>query len=463
VEHQSSCILCHDATRDINPLAPTGITVQDRIAFGSGNLHCHADRSATHMPDHKLTGMVTGSTTNCVPCHDPSGLDNESHYLLTVHTACSVCHVTGTGGGALHDYTATGGTIAEYVNYDTIDNNPDPTYRGGSCNDCHVNYANDFGSEHQVQSHTYIDGNATCTGCHANDIITVVHNTAGCTDCHVNSTNDGSLVNLANGDATLHTMGSTSDCFKCHGATGGYNYDSDFGGAHANVDHKTEGGAADAVTITSACTNTCHAQTTAADIIAITHNDNCLDCHINTDSDGSMHAGDISGSIAGATSYGTAADHILDSTSSCVDCHENGTTFTYLSDYGGANGHRVVDHDGLTGTTNSEPIYDCNNCHAAATKIQIAGTTHTACSNCHNSSGDLVGAATNGTTVNHVMGQTSNCVECHGVSGGDYRTMFMPIAQQIISLLQTPAPRCSSLPERTKYQAQHVMPAMALL
>jgi hypothetical protein len=92
-EHQDSCVLCHNATRDINPGAPTGITVQDRIASGSGNkvsptecLHCHADRSATHMPDHVATGMVTGTGTSCVPCHDPDTINTENHYLITVHT-----------------------------------------------------------------------------------------------------------------------------------------------------------------------------------------------------------------------------------------------------------------------------------------------------------------------------------------------------------------------------------------
>jgi hypothetical protein len=52
VLHQNSCTLCHNATRDVNPGSPVGITVQDRIGTGSGNkqsptgcLHCHQDRS----------------------------------------------------------------------------------------------------------------------------------------------------------------------------------------------------------------------------------------------------------------------------------------------------------------------------------------------------------------------------------------------------------------------------------
>jgi hypothetical protein len=137
-----------------------------------------------------------------------------------------------------------------------------------------------------------------------------------------------------------------------------------------------------------------------------------------------MHAGNIVGSIGDGASYGTAFDHILDSTSSCVDCHENGGTLTYLSDFGGANGHQVVDHDGLTGTTSGTPMYDCNNCHVNSTKNDIASVIHNtpACADCHTSSGDLVGAATNGTTLNHVMGQTSNCNECHGAYAGDFET-----------------------------------------
>jgi hypothetical protein len=119
---------------------------------------------------------------------------------------------------------------------------------------------------------------------------------------------------------------------------------------------------------------------------------------------------------------GFADSHTWGSTSSCVDCHENDGAYTYLSDYGGANGHQVMDHDGLTGTTSATEIYDCNNCHAAATKVQIAGTTHTACSNCHNSSGGLIGARPNGTTVGHVVGSTSNCADCHGAYAGDFET-----------------------------------------
>jgi hypothetical protein len=137
-----------------------------------------------------------------------------------------------------------------------------------------------------------------------------------------------------------------------------------------------------------------------------------------------MHAGNIVGSIGDGASYGTAFGHIFDSTSSCVDCHENGTTLTYFSDFGGANGHQVVDHDGLTGVTSSTPIYDCNHCHANSTKNDIASVVHNTalCADCHTSSGDLVGAVSNGTTLNHVMGQTSNCNECHGTYAGDFET-----------------------------------------
>jgi hypothetical protein len=233
-----------------------------------------------------------------------------------------------------------------------------------------------------------------------------------CTYCHVNTDTDGRLVNGVQGtaagdvgDATGHTWGSTSSCADCHAI-----HDTSFTTGHGNDEtHAT-------LVDSTECTG-CHedAMIDGAD----THINECTYCHVSTDTDGSLVNG-ATGTASG--DVGFADSHAWGSTSSCNDCHENGGTHTYLSDYGGANGHQVMDHDGLTGTTSATEMYDCNNCHAAATKVEIAETTHTACSNCHNSSGALVGALPNGTTVGHVMGSTSNCADCHGSYAGDFET-----------------------------------------
>ncbi len=252
---------------------------------------------------------------------------------------------------------------------------------------------------------------AECGGCHDQSVEDEAHLlddihgngvTSDCTMCHTDPPNDYSL--KAGSSAEGHENGPNT-CVTCHSA-----YQNAFGSAHVTVDHQTEA-YVDIVTVTASCTDNCHTGNT----ITTVHNPDCMDCHVNTTTDGRL--------VSNATN-GTAGNHAMDSTSSCLDCHENGGTYAYQSDFDNDaphNGHKVRDHDGLTGTTNStDPEYSCNGCHAAATKVQIAETTHSLCANCHDANGDLVGAATNGSTAGHVMGATSNCVDCHSTRGADF-------------------------------------------
>jgi hypothetical protein len=519
VEHLSDCTTCHDATRDTNPSAPTGITVQERIQTGSGDkvsptgcLHCHGDKTVAHMPDHVASGFVTGSGTSCVTCHDPAGIDDDDHYLNTVHSTCGTCHVNPAGGGALVDRSAGsgGGVLASQdKNYEST--NPG----GGSCTDCHDAYGSTFGAAHMVKDHRntadtadMLANTASCTtNCHdgtsLTTIIQTVH-TNDCTNCHTNSTTDGRLrigANL-NGDASGHVIDSASNCASCHGGTNGTSdYNGDFE-IHDVGDHTGIAGEA-------TCTTTCHDGSSAANIISNTHDDTCTNCHSNTGGDGRLIAGgngngtaengsgncvschsdyDTSflvghdtgvsndhtttlgadalvgystcttachlgttaanivngphnvscvnchthmqddGTLRSATN-GDASGHLLDSTSSCADCHSD-----YKADFEAE--HDVQDHDGLTGTTtspvNTPPTSDCTtSCHTGGSTgtliVSSAAIHNNDCTNCHTntgSNGELVGVATNGSTAGHVfwLGNTSSCADCHSARAGDFQT-----------------------------------------
>jgi hypothetical protein len=169
VEHLSNCGTCHDATRDVNPVAPTGITVFERIVTGSGDkvsptgcLHCHADRSASH-GGHDVPDQFIGGTTPCTSCHDSQANRNyvsDLHGRQWASTAltsnCEVCHVAPGGGGNLQDYSGGGVIIpGDTVNYEAAHNGPSTTL----CYECH----NDGGGAGPTLSQTD-DFTGTTTG-----------------------------------------------------------------------------------------------------------------------------------------------------------------------------------------------------------------------------------------------------------------------------------------------------------
>jgi hypothetical protein len=161
----------------------------------------------------------------------------------------------------------------------------------------------------------------------------------------------------------------------------------------------------------------CHGGTDAATVITDVHSDTCAKCHSDISTDGTL--------IVGANGWGTAAG----GAGNCASCHEDGTNYTYSTDFDNAvTSHQAQDHSGLTGTTSTTPVSNCAGCHEASTKALIVSDTHTdTCTNCHTNTaadGRLVGAGANGygTTVGHVIGATSNCADCHSARAGDFST-----------------------------------------
>jgi hypothetical protein len=328
--------------------------------------HIYANDTTDHIapPDSgstvfQLAGTDEISGTKCDACHGSTLTDWANVYDL--HNvgagACATCH------NSTRDYdTDDGGSVQTVIHDNNQSTNP--------CISCHYSYRFDH-SDHVDTGWVY--GNAECTGCHdqadaadQNQYIAVIHNDQ-CGMCHTNPGSSDYTLKVGT-SAEGHNTGTTNTCNTCHnGANGFPDYATDFA-AHTNVDHQTTG-AGNAVESTATCTGNCH----TGNMIDVVHNPDCTDCHINTTTDGRL----VDSAGAGD---GTAGDHTIDSTSSCADCHEYGYAgYTYLTDYDNlTSGHKVQDHDGLTGTTSGTPIYDCNNCHAAATKVEIAGTTHDA-------------------------------------------------------------------------------------
>jgi hypothetical protein len=211
-----------------------------------------------------------------------------------------------------------------------------------------------------------------------------------CTYCHVNTDTDGRLVDGLTGtaagdvgDATVHTWGTTSSCAKCHGS-----HDASFTTGHGNDETHAN-------LLTSANCDGCH----TGDMItaSLTHGNGsvgeCTYCHASTDTDGSL----VNGATGTASNdVGDAQVHAWGSTSSCAKCHEDGSSYTYSTDFAS---HIVQDHDGVTGTTNSEPIKDCNNCHT----------------------GDII----------RVVHNTPDCVDCHVNSTTNGERLVIPLAQRV--------------------------------
>jgi hypothetical protein len=241
-----------------------------------------------------------------------------------------------------------------------------------------------------------------------------------CTYCHVSTDTDGSLVNGATGtasndvgDAQVHTWGSTSSCNDCHGAPAGYTYSSDFA-SHIVQDH-------DGVTGTTSATliydcNNCH----TGDIIRVVHNTpDCVDCHVNSTT---------SGEFVVPGTYGTMNSHSIGSTSNCLDCHEDGSTYTYGTDFETHIYGDTTDHaPGGSGSTLNMQSGDecdsapCSNCHVGSLDnfADVYATHNTAtngagaCATCHNSTRTLYTDSTGVQDIIHTNESTNSCVSCH--------------------------------------------------
>ncbi len=412
VEHNSDCNTCHNATRDTSASGANtiGATIQTVIGANGNPTNCsacHRDKSTTFAAagsvhgDHKQEGWVRGAGTSCVGCHDQDNNDDHTQYITVIHkNNCALCHTNpGTG-----NYTLKAGSSAENhrVPEDGAEN---------LCTTCHSLYNTDFDGGHQSEDHQsqanndVVTGSSNCaTTCHTIDVVNLdatpdVHND-DCALCHTNTGSDGRLTSGAKGDATGHTIDSTSECVDCHAA-----FATDFQGEHGGGFNHT------GVVTYPNCTTTCHPNSVALTITA-THTD-CTVCHTNTGSNGTL--------ISGTNGDGTG--HVVGSTSSCADCHN------------AYNGNFWVAHDSWAHLTTSSADALVGNasctttCHdgSSANNIVLSPSTHNMnCGACHthiNSNGTLR-SGTNGDASGHALDSTSSCQDCHDISqggpGGDF-------------------------------------------
>jgi hypothetical protein len=419
-EHNDDCTLCHNSTRDTNPLTPTGNTIQDVIAANGDPTYCsacHQDKitsiegAGSIHGDHYEEGWVRGTGTTCIECHDQNNNADHTQMITVIHdNTCTNCHTDPSGG----DYSLKIGSSAEGHEGATAGS-------PNVCTTCHTapdpDYENDF-TTHLVQDHQstglsdVLDGTLSncATSCHdissAANIVTNTHNN-NCYNCHTNTGDDGSfsdgtganskLAGTSVGDATGHTIDSTSTCSDCHSSYAG-NFSS-FTDGHKVQDHNP-------VDDTANCTTSCHLGGSALNIIFFTHSD-CTNCHNNTSNNGQLRVG--------ANGNGDATTHSFGQTSTCATCHAGyNTSFANFTD-----GHKSQDHDVVTDTATCT-----NTCHPDGNPANIIFFTHSDCTNCHTNTGTdgSLKAGDNGwgTALPHTAGTTKACADCHSARNTDF-------------------------------------------
>jgi hypothetical protein len=254
--NQTECNSCHTET--------VGEDIRTVIHSGIGCGTCH-DTTAGYIMNSGTSAAnhTYGSVDSCTGCH--AGATSEFDGGTTVHS---------TGGTETHASMLTGAsnctTTCHSGNVQTVVHNPNGacqnchasasdgsfvtlTYGSSvnhnkgvasSCTDCHgsddpVNYAGNF-QAHTADTHSVLSttGADKCTACHTNvNIATLAVDSDlhgdNCENCHIDATSDGSFQDgtetdsklgaTVAGNATLHTIGNSSNCLVCHNG-----YDSDF-------------------------------------------------------------------------------------------------------------------------------------------------------------------------------------------------------------------------------------------
>ena len=417
IDSVSTCVSCH-----INGAAGNGNDYNAHFvsAHDSGVANPHRDKTGT-------VETLVGSATCTTNCH-PGGAINAANIILAVHKiTCENCHTNQNDNGTLRVGANNNGDASGH----TLDSQ-------SSCIDCHggapYNYNTQFETAHDVKDHTGMATLTSCTtNCHTSStpatIISTTHKNT-CVNCHSNTTTDGRLVN---GGANAGSYGGTAanrgdatqgsgDCANCHGATGGYNYDSLFQAAHQVKDHT---GMATQASCTSGPINCHNTSTTPATIISNGHNSNCVDCHSNTTTDGRL----VDGS-ANAGSFGGTTLNRGDATGgaeACSTCHGSHNSSWYYHGSG-------VTPDHTSGGFNAVlwPAAPANvpencgnaNCHDSGSNDRItivhnlASAAHPAqCNKCHTSTGALQADGTNG----NASRGAGDCANCHSTgSNHDY-------------------------------------------
>jgi hypothetical protein len=236
-------------------------------------------------------------------------------------------------------------------------------------------------------------------------------------------------------DATRDNHFGGTNCMACHNhATGGFaaEYVDHYDSLTPYVtDYSNAGGAA---TESDETCISCHSSPGTfkvdRDYILNVHNSTCDNCHTQ-----------ISPPIMKQGDNGNGDSRVSDGDNSCSDCHGAPAvglgTPGAIYDIDFENAHDVKDHSGLTGRTGATIVTNCNFCHTGeiVDAITLGADIHNQnCFNCHTNTGndgqlhagDTVpsynGVISVGDATNHVIGDTSNCGECHTARASDFST-----------------------------------------
>ncbi|MEW6429712.1 MAG: Ig-like domain-containing protein [Thermodesulfobacteriota bacterium] len=439
----NACATCHDASRDINPEFPQGVTVQNVIANASGTVHCldcHLDKEAPaqHFV-HSNYGYVS-TTPTCVTgnCHAGASVETvaQTHLGLCIH-----CHTDPATGV----YTLKAGSLAEGHGH------TEPGF--GAPNTCITCHSSDFPAIHTPLTPAHNVGAVSgCADCHGplggwadiEALHDVATNGAGpCATCHASPRGEvAAAINDGNADncgechlphAPTHNVSADAGCDLCHGPLTGW--------AEIEAVHQPATGG-------SACV-LCHTSGRAEVIAAIgdQNADTCAECHpVGHDLLGNHAAIGVTadctichGAMADMNDIDALHDVATNGAGSCATCHKAtretgiGTGITIAdvirtpgakecvtchvekaSGHPGGGGHNTIKHSPqcLVCHSGANIITDihkdtCTHCHDPGPPTLKAGITAGDCMHCHGTH--------HGPDHNNLTG-TASCNVCHADS-----------------------------------------------
>jgi hypothetical protein len=172
----------------------------------------------------------------------------------------------------------------------------DGHYSGEDCMECHAHilgFKPVTTVDHTGTTINLSRSPAECTGCHDPSLdaeyIYTIHDNK-CNNCHTASI-PSLRTDYGSGPGQVAPG---NDCAGCHENGSNLTYVTDFANqtnAHQVQDHSGITGTTSA-TPTSSCSG-CHDSSPRADIVAVTHNNNCQNCHNNITSNGLLHDGTL--------------------------------------------------------------------------------------------------------------------------------------------------------------------------